>query len=222
VSKRILIPGGRDVRASLDSATAADAGPDAADAGDADADATTSATVDANAVVACPPHPQMGGDRHDSRLQGVSDAVTGAGVDCLRIDYGPWDEGRGERTDVRNALAWAADRYDRVGLFGFSFGGTMALLAAAAGEGPAPDVLSVLAPGAGLTDVDVVAALDDIRCPVQIVYGERDDTADWGPIAERARALGYAVEAFPADHFFVGQQAKAADRVCSFLCAHLD
>jgi len=203
MSKRIRIPGGRDVRASLDSATAAD--------------------TDAGAVVvACPPHPQMGGDRHDSRLQGVSDAVTEAGVDCLRIDYGPWDEGRGERTDVRRALAWAADQYGRLGLFGFSFGGTIALLAAVPeGEWPAPDVLSVLAPGAGLTDVDVVAALDGIRCPVQVVYGERDDTADWEPVIERARELGYAVEAFPAGHFFVGQQAKAADRVCEFVCAHL-
>jgi len=164
----------------------------------------------------------MGGDRHDSRLQGVSDALTAQGVDCLRIDYGPWDEGRGERTDVRNAVAWAAERYGRVGLFGFSFGGTMALLAAVPeGEDPTPDVLSVLAPGAGLTGRDVVAALSEIRCPVQVVYGERDDTADWEPVAARARELGCTVEAFPADHFFVGQQAKAASRVCAFLCDRL-
>ncbi|PSP44947.1 alpha/beta hydrolase [Halobacteriales archaeon QH_6_66_25] len=184
MTERIRIPGRRDVRASLDSADTA--------AGEAE-----------SVVVACPPHPQMRGDRHDSRLQGVSDAVTGRGIDCLRFDYGPWDEGRGERTDVRNALAWAAERYDRVGLFGFS-------------------VLSALAPAAQVADDgDVVAALDHIQCPVQVVYGERDDTADWEPVVERARALGYEVVGLPADHFFVGQQAKAADRVCAFLCGHL-
>jgi alpha/beta superfamily hydrolase len=204
VTERIRIPGARDVRASLDSADTA--------AGEAE-----------SVVVACPPHPQMRGDRHDSRLQGVSDAVTGEGIDCLRFDYGPWDEGRGERTDVRNALAWAAEPYEQVGLFGFSFGGAVALLAAVPDdEWPTPDVLSALAPAAQVADDgDVVAALDRIECPVQVVYGERDDTADWEPVVERARALGYEVVGLPADHFFVGQQAKAADRVCAFLCGHL-
>lgn len=204
VSRRIRLPGPRDVRGSLDSAGGADE----------DAEAV---------VVACPPHPQMGGDRHDSRLQAVSDAVTGAGVDCLRVDYGPWSGGSGERADVRNALGWATERYDRVALFGFSFGAVMALLAAVPeADSPTPDVLSVLAPAAQVTDdLDAVAALEAIRCPVQVVYGERDDTADWEPVVERARELGYVVEAFPADHFFVGQQAKAARRVWSFLCEHV-
>ena len=204
MSKRIRLPGLRDVRGSLDRA------------GETDEDAEA-------VVVACPPHPQMGGDRHDSRLQGVSDAVTVEGVDCLRIDYGPWDEGYGERTDIRNALGWATERYDQVALFGFSFGAVVALLAAVPeGDNPTPDVLSVLAPAAQVTDdFDAVAALEAISYPVQVVYGERDDTTDWEPVVERARELGYAVEALPADHFFVGQQAKAARQVCSFLCEQL-
>ena len=99
----------------------------------------------------------------------------------------------------------------------------MALLAAVPDdEWPTPDILSALAPAAQVADDgDVVAALDRIECPVQVVYGERDDTADWEPVVERARALGYEVVGLPADHFFVGQQAKAADRVCAFLCGHL-
>jgi alpha/beta superfamily hydrolase len=200
MNKRISIPGSRTLTASLDST---------------DSDAV---------VVACPPHPEFGGDRHDSRLEAVSDELLDAGVDCLRFDYGPWDEGEAEQGDVRRALAWARERYDRVGLFGFSFGASMALLAGVPEEGePTPDALSALAPAAQVAEEgDVVAALDALDCPVQVVYGERDDTATWEPVVERARERGLVVRSFPADHFFVGQQAKVAAVVAEFLVDSLD
>jgi len=199
MNSRLSLPGPRDVRATLD--------------GDRDG-----GTV----VVACPPHPQMRGDRHDGRLTAVSDGLVERGIDCLRFDYGPWDEGRGERTDVRTAVSWSRERYEQVGLFGFSFGGAMALLASVPDEGgPTPDALSVLAPATQVDEDDVVAAVDVIECPAQVVYGERDDTADWEPIVERARERGWLVESLPADHFFVGQQTKAATLVVSFLADHL-
>jgi predicted NAD/FAD-dependent oxidoreductase len=65
-------------------------------------------------------------------------------------------------------------------------------------------------------DLDAAAALASITVPVQVVYGERDDTADWEPVVDRAGELGARVEELPADHFFVGQQEKAGDRVCGF------
>jgi alpha/beta superfamily hydrolase len=196
VTEPLPLPGSRDVRGSLDSA----------DREDTD-------TV----VVACPPHPQMRGDRHDGRLTAVSDCLTAAGIDCLRFDYGPWDEGYGERTDAENAVFWAAERYDRVGIFGFSFGGAIALLTAASDSGHHLGAVSALAPAARLTeDLDAAAALDSLTVPVQVVYGERDDTADWEPVVERARELDYLVEGLSADHFFVGQQDKIGNRVCAF------
>jgi alpha/beta superfamily hydrolase len=165
----------------------------------------------------------MRGDRHDSRLTAVSDALGEHEIDCLRFDYGPWDEGRGERRDVRQALSWARERYDRVGLFGFSFGGGMALLASTPdGEEPTPDVVSVLAPAAQVADgTEVMDALDAISCPVQVVYGERDDTADWEQVVKRARERGCEVEAVPADHFFVGQTQKIAAKIRDFQRGHL-
>jgi alpha/beta superfamily hydrolase len=108
----IRLPGARDVRASLDTAGRRD-----------------------SVVVACPPHPQMGGDSTDSRLREVSDALGDRGIDCLRPDYGPWDGGRGEQADVRNALAWGREHYASAGLFGYSFGGAVALLATAEARG---------------------------------------------------------------------------------------
>ena len=163
-------------------------------------------------VVACPPHPQMGGDRTDSRLRAVSDTLPD-GVDCLRFDYGPWDGGRAEREDVRTALAWARREYDRAGLFGFSFGGAVALAAV----DTQPAAVSVLAPAVGTVGDAALTGLDRLTCPVQVVYGTRDNTATWQPAVERARERGHTVEAIPADHFFVGQRARVGERIADFL-----
>ncbi|RDZ90382.1 alpha/beta hydrolase, partial [Haloferax sp. Atlit-6N] len=129
-------------------------------------------------------------------------------------------EGYGARADTHRAVEWAAGRYDRVGLFGFSFGGAMALLAAA--EGAAVDAVSALGPAGRLADdLDAVAAFDRIPVPVQVVYGTRDDVADWEPVVERAREYHQPVVEFAADHFFVGQEAKVAAAVADFLIPNL-
>jgi len=198
----VLVPGARDVRGTLDE-------PDEPAGG---------------CVVACPPHPQMGGRRTDRRLRAVSDALAERDVACLRFDYGPWDEGEGERTDARNALGWARERFDGVGLFGYSFGGAVALLAAAAESdgGRPPAATAALAPtarlSAGLDAVDAVASVD---CPLQVVYGERDTTADWEPVVERARGVGAEVVAMSSDHHFVGRDAKVGSVVAGFLAERL-
>ena len=195
----VVLPGGRDVRGTLDTP----------DNGGADA-----------IVVACPPHPQHGGNRADQRLSAVSDALGETGIACLRFDYGDWDEGRGEQTDVKNTVRWAHERADSVGLFGFSFGATMALLAAA--EIEELRAVCVLSPDSGQDDLDAVAALDDIDSPVKILYGERDSTVDWEPVVERAHELDFAVEGLSADHFYLGQTEKVAERVAAFFETHLD
>ena len=210
MSDTVLVPGARDVRATLDSA--------------ATDDSRGSAAADA-CVVACPPHPRHRGHRGDERLRAVSDALTAAGVDCLRFDYGAWDEGYGESTDADNAVGWALDRYDHVALFGFSFGGTIALVAAAAR--PETAAVSALAPTARITsEVDAVAALDDIACPIQVVYGTRDTVADWEPVVERAterRDGGRDVNLveIAADHLFVGRTNRVAEAVGPWLRARL-
>lgn len=173
-------------------------------------------TPDADcAVVACPPHPQQGGSRTDPRLQAVGAALGDADIACLRFDYGPWDEGVGEQRDASNAIVSARDRYDPVGLFGYSFGAAIALLAGADID-PQPAGVSVLAPPASIEDSDTVGALDALDCQVQVCYGERDDTVDWQPVVERARDQNRAVEAIPGDHFFVGQHEGIGQRVAAF------
>ncbi|QCC47070.1 alpha/beta hydrolase [Halobellus limi] len=220
MSETILLPGGRDARGTLDAAS---------ENVDRPVDATRSTTA---CVVACPPHPQHGGHRGDQRLRAVSEELNEGGTDCLRFDYGPWDGGRGERTDVESAVAWANERYDWVGLFGFSFGGALALSAAAHGADVAG--VAALAPPAslgtkrsdpdapddeGIGGVDVVADVHDVPSdlPVQILYGTRDDVAEVGPVVAAARERGFEVVEFPADHFFIGQAGKVATAVADFL-----
>ncbi|SDK03176.1 alpha/beta hydrolase [Natronorubrum texcoconense] len=198
----VLVPGGRDVRGTLE-----------------EPDGETNAIV-----VACPPHPQHGGSRTDSRLVAVAETLRESGIACLRFDYGPWDDGYGEREDVRNAVRWARDddRFDSgadetfpVGVFGYSFGASLALLAASDVGGV--DAVSALAPTARLgDDLDAEKALNGLECPVQVLYGERDSTVDWEPVVERARECGDTITAVSGDHFFVGQNGTIADSVGDF------
>ncbi|MFB6353752.1 MAG: alpha/beta hydrolase [Halobacteriales archaeon] len=187
----VVVPGGRDVRGSLD-------GPEGAHA----------------CVAACPPHPQYGGTRSNPVLTALGEELGARGMGALRFDYGPWDEGDGETADARRAVDWAAERFDAVGLFGYSFGATVALAAAA--DAPVVGV-SVLAPASELPSLDTVAALERVSVPVQVLYGERDRVVDSGPVADRARELGHVVEGLPGDHHFAGQRGKVAARVADFL-----
>jgi len=225
----VPLPGGRDARGTLDRAAGTDeraAEPvGERDDGDGDRDGGDDDAGAEACVVACPPHPRHRGHRGDERLRAVSGALTDRGVDCLRFDYGPWDEGRGERTDARKAVAWARERYARVGLFGYSFGGGVALCAAAAEAraGRPVAAAAALAPVARLPDgsdaADAVAALDPAA--LQVVYGVRDSTADWEPVVEAARAAGATVVELDTDHFLVGQAGTAGEVVGAFLAERL-
>ncbi|MEF8826846.1 MAG: CocE/NonD family hydrolase [Halapricum sp.] len=195
MADRVPIQGGRDVRAVRD-------GPETA----------------GSIVVACPPHPQLGGSRSDPRVTAVADALGEQSIATLRFDYGPWDEGHGEVSDAVAACRWARERYDRVGLFGYSFGGGVAILAAPEGG---PDALSVLAPAATIGDRDVGAAVADVDVPLQVLAGERDETVEWQRVLESARERGATVDRVGGDHFFAGQRDRFAETVASWLASEL-
>lgn len=189
----VAIPGVRDVRGTLDGDFASE-----------------------TCIVACPPHPQHRGHRGDPRLKAVSEALTERGTACLRFDYGDWDEGHGEREDARNAIRWAAAEFDSVGVFGYSFGGAMAILAAVSVDEEVRGV-SVLAPASGVSeDLDVVSAVEALDCPLQMIYGMRDSTAEWEPVVEAATERNATVEELSADHFFLGKHERIAGSVAEF------
>lgn len=195
MSEEVVIPGVRDVRATLDSPTAK------------------------RCVVACPPHPDHGGHRGDQRLQAVSSGLGEAGIGCLRFDYGDWDGGASVIRDAEQSIEWADKRFAGVALIGYSFGGAVALLAARELDLAA---VAVLAPAARLsTELDAAAAIEELSMPVQVVVGTRDSTVDWEAVVESARNHDHPIIELPADHFFVGQYDRIANEMTPFLATHL-
>ncbi len=196
MSEEVVIPGARDVRATLDTPAAG------------------------KCVVACPPHPDYGGHRGDQRLRAVSTALGDVGIACLRFDYGDWDGGASVIQDADQAITWATDRFDPVAVMGYSFGGAVALLAAVELDLAA---VSVLAPAARLSgELDAAEAIAALSMPVQVVVGTRDSTVDWETVVESARNHDHTVIELPADHFFVGQYDRIASEITPFLATHLD
>ena len=203
MSQPVIRPGSRDLRGSINRVTA-------------QGSHSTPEGGTHTVIIACPPHPLYGGSRHDKRLQIVSDAALRQGIDCFRFDYGPWQGGYEAVEDARTAVQWADNRYEHIVLFGYSFGGAIALLAA---SNPPCDVhgVSVLAPVAQVTDnVAVVPALSNIRTPIQVICGRTDTTVDWEPIAEKVDQLGCDVVRLSTDHSFIGYHDQVADTTTQF------
>jgi len=196
VSETVLIPGGRDVRATLDTA-----------ASDGGGDATGNGSRADAVVVACPPHPQQRGHRGDERLTAVSNALTDRGSTAFGSTTvtGTKDTARALTPTTRSA-----GRSSGTSASGCS--------ASRSGDGRArhggvpPRTrrgLRARAATARLNpDVDAVAVLDDLidlSVPTRILYATRDSTADWEPVVERAKELGIETIGFESDHFFVGR-----------------
>jgi alpha/beta superfamily hydrolase len=135
-------------------------------------------------VVICHPHPRYGGDMDSPVVVAAAAACAGRGLATLRFNFrgvgtsaGAWDEGRGEREDVRAALAYLRARLAapaRTALAGYSFGALMAAGVAAGGESLAglaliapPLAAAGLPPGLAVSGgpMLVVAGSDDSHCP---------------------------------------------------------
>lgn len=176
----------------------------------------------APAVAVCHPHPLYGGDMRNSVVVGLSEATARRGIAVLRFNFrgvgrseGAFAGGVGERADAAAALARLRQLPevdgDRVGIVGYSFGAAVALLTT-------DDVRAVVAVSTptiatGLSEIDV-------RCPVLLVVGDRDEVAPPSRLAGLSRALGPQAELVVvpgADHFWLGAQDRLAEIVTDFL-----
>ncbi|MDY6764207.1 MAG: alpha/beta hydrolase [Halobacteria archaeon] len=157
-------------------------------------------------VVACPPHPLHGGNRNDRRLIDVCKELKERGISCLRFDYGDWDDSEGETQDVIEAVEFAQARWERIGLFGYSFGAFVSSKAVKEIK-TGVECLGLLAPPGRASDF-----LEGVEIPVYVLAGERDSTVDSSRVVETVERS----ELLPADHFFVGQGPKVARRFGDF------
>ena len=122
------------------------------------------------------------------------------------LSQGQHDEGRGERDDVRTALAWLKNSFGLPVIFaGFSFGAAVGTRVACAD----PDVRALVSLGTPVAAEGRTYAFDflqDCRKPKLFLSGDHDE---FGPHAELERVVAKAAEPkelvfVPGDHYFAG------------------
>ena len=134
-------------------------------------------------AVVCHPLPTEGGTMHNKVVTMVARALRELGATTVRFNFrgtgasaGEFDDGRGEREDLRAVVDWVQDARpgDRLWLAGFSFGAYVTLAAAAE---LLPDaVISIAPPAAGRGwDFAAIAAPD---VPWLVVQGDADEIVD--------------------------------------------
>lgn len=180
-------------------------------------------TVPSAAAVVLHPHPQHGGTMHNKVAHTLARAFVREGFAALRFNFrgtegsdGEYDEGRGELQDALEAIEWMRERYPRLPfwLAGFSFGGAIAIHAAAQTE---VDGLVTVAPAA-YRFADGLPTWPS--APWLIVQGDADELI---PIEETIEWIN-RLEPGPellivpgAEHFFHGRLVELRDAVTAFI-----
>jgi uncharacterized protein len=181
-----------------------------------------SAPVRAFAVI-CHPHPLFGGTLHNKVVYTVARALEQCGAPAIRFNFrgvgesaGRYDDGRGETQDALAVIAYGRERWPHACLWlgGFSFGGAVAVLAAAEAQ---PQRLLLVAPG--ITKIDLTRAPPP-ACPWLIVQGDADDVVPAPLVLGWAHSLNPqpAISVLPgAGHFFHGRIHELRDAVLAFM-----
>ncbi len=175
-------------------------------------------------ALVCHPHPQFGGTMHNKVVFRAAKGAIEAGLPTLRFNFrgvgksrGTYDEGRGEREDVRAALDYLRARFPDlpIALAGFSFGVCVGLAVGAAD----PRVVALAGLGVPINDCDI-GYLREARKPKLIVQATLDE---FGP-ADQIQAF---FDSLPGpkqihwvqgvDHFFTGKLEEVQAAVREFL-----
>jgi len=143
-------------------------------------------------AVICHPHPVYGGTMTNKVVHVLAKAFNDVGVPAVRFNYrgvgasaGSYDEGNGETQDSVAVLDWAAQRWPGANLWlgGFSFGGAVAIRAAALRK---VERLVTVAPAIRRVSVGTSALPS---CPWLVVQGDRDELVDPNDIQQWVQTL---------------------------------
>jgi hypothetical protein len=189
------------------------------------ADAANDRAVTVRFGVVCHPHPLYGGTLDNKVVYTLARTFVELGVPAIRFNFrgvgrsaGSYDEGRGETADVLAVIAYGRERWPGAALWlaGFSFGGAVAIRAAAQAR---PERLVTVAPG--ITRVPM-EGIDSPACPWLIVQGDADDVIEPAAVRDWAsrQSTAPAVRVLPgAGHFFHGRLHELRALVLEFLSA---
>jgi len=172
------------------------------------------------AVVLAHPHPQFGGTMHTKAVYHTAKALARIGCAVLRFNFrgagqseGVFDDGMGERDDVRAALDLMHGRFPDRPLWagGMSFGAWVAMSVGA--QHPSVSLLLGISTPFSTYDFEDVA-----RSPKQkfFIHGEQDELCPLRRAREfyaRADEPKELVVIDAADHLFDGRVGEVADAV---------
>jgi alpha/beta superfamily hydrolase len=177
-------------------------------------------------AVLCHPHPLYGGNMDNNVILAVSRALVEKGIAALRFNFrgvgmsrGAFDGGIGEGDDAQAALSFLSKcsgvNPDRLGIMGYSFGGMVAL-----SSGMRNNQVKAVA---AVSPIIPEGLLAEVPKPVFIVYGTEDEVALPSTIIKETSLLepGNLQAVDGVDHFWWGQEAKAAEVLSDFFVKSL-
>ena len=180
----------------------------------------------AQAAVVCHPHPLYGGTMHSKVVFHAARALARAGMPVLRFNFrgvgastGRYDEGHGERDDVRAAVDFLAGQFPRAGivLAGFSFGAWVGLRVGCEDR----RMTLLIGIGAPVDDSDFSYLLGCAK-PKLFIQGTRDQ---FGSVANFTKLFDELPEPKQlawvegADHFFAGHLAELRRALRAYFAA---
>jgi alpha/beta superfamily hydrolase len=173
--------------------------------------------------VVCHPHPLYGGTLDNKVVYTLARAFVELGVPAIRFNFrgvggsaGDYDDARGETSDVLSVVTYGRQRWPGASLWlaGFSFGGAVALRAAAQAQ---PERLIAVAPGVTRVSMEGVGSPP---CPWLLVQGDADDVIEPAAVLDWAsRQVGAPTVRVlsGAGHFFHGRLHELREAVIDFL-----
>ena len=189
------------------------------------ADGSGNGTATARFGVVCHPHPLHGGTLDNKVVYTLARAFVEVGVPSIRFNFrgvggsaGRYDEGNGETADALAVIAYGRQRWRGAALWlaGFSFGGAIALRAAAQSQ---PERLVAVAPGVTRVAMEGVGSP---ACPWLLVQGDADDVIEPSAVLDwvRRQTSPPVERVLPgAGHFFHGRLHDLRAVVLEFLRA---
>lgn len=178
----------------------------------------------AYAAVVCHPHPLFGGTLHNKVVFHTMKALNSFGFPVLRFNFrgtglseGNHDQGEGEVDDVRAALDWLDQEFQRPLIFaGFSFGAAVGLRAACADS----RVRALIGLGLPVSPIDDrsynFSSLESCAKPKLFVSGDRDQfgtPAQLKALVESVPGPKKLVLIAGADHFFEGRLRELREAI---------
>ena len=169
-------------------------------------------------VLLCPPHPQYGGSRQDSRLIAIAKELANSDISALCFDYSAYTGGTEEIKDTLFTLGYMSESMASLGLLGYSYGALVASNAATQFRGLKGLVL--ISP---LKKINSLKFDISSTCKKLIIYGLQDNFViqDIDEIYRLSKGNKQRLR-LDTDHFCLGYEKDLARAVAEFFNKVLD